>query len=61
MNGLYTAGGTMRFFASWWERFPVRVQAAAPTVVAIAFGFGVVSYASHLIRVVAGATGFSWG
>ena len=43
----------MRFFASWWERVPVR--AAAPALVAVVFAFGVLGHAQRLFANVLGS------
>ena len=49
----------MRFFASWWERFPGRV--VAPTVLMALAGVGFVGHADALIKAIFGSCGFVWG
>jgi hypothetical protein len=49
----------MRFFASWWERFPGRV--VAPTVLMALLGLGFVGQAETLIKAILGSCGFVWG
>ena len=49
----------MRFFASWWERFPGRV--VAPTVLITLLGLGFVGQAEALIKAILGSCGFVWG
>ena len=51
----------MRFFASWWERFPVRVRKVTPSVVTLAIGLGLAARVGHFAHQLAGPTGFSWG
>lgn len=49
----------MRFFASWWERIPVRE--AAPTLLAVlafAIAFG---HAGGVVRALFAPVGFVWG
>jgi hypothetical protein len=48
----------MRFFASWWERFP-RSQAAA--LVAVAIAFGTTMHAPGLVHLLTSPAGFGWG
>ena len=43
----------MRFFASWWERVPVR--AATPALVAVMFGFGLAGHAQRLFSNILGS------
>ncbi len=42
----------MRFFASWWERVPVR--SAAPALVAMLVGFGLFEYVERLLADILG-------
>jgi hypothetical protein len=49
----------MRFFASWWERFPVRE--AGPIVVGLAFAFGLFPQVAQFIAAFARASGSIWG
>ena len=48
----------MRFFASWWERFPKRE--AAPTLLAVLFVPVSIHMADGIVRMLAGLTGFGW-
>jgi hypothetical protein len=48
----------MRFFASWWERFP-KSQAAA--LVAAAVAVGGTAHRSGLLHLLVLPTGFGWG
>jgi len=49
----------MRFFASWWERFPVREAVSVAVVVVAALGaFG---HLVGFIRALAGVAGSTWG
>ena len=51
----------MRFFASWWEKFPVRDAAPAALVVVLVG----LSFSSHVVGFIRallhGATGYTWG
>jgi hypothetical protein len=49
----------MRFFASWWERFPRRV--VAPTVLMALLGLGFVGQTETLSKAILGSCGFVWG
>jgi hypothetical protein len=49
----------MRFFASWWERFPGRE--IAPTLLTGLAVVGVLSHAGPLIKAVLASCGFVWG
>jgi hypothetical protein len=49
----------MRFFASWWERFPVR-EAATSLVVVLAV-LGAAGHFGGLLKVLAGPAGWTWG
>jgi hypothetical protein len=49
----------MRFFASWWERFPGRE--IAPTVLTALVVAGAMSRAVPLVKAILGPYGFSWG
>jgi hypothetical protein len=48
----------MRFFASWWERFPKHEAAG---VVAVVVGLGMAHHAPGFFRLLVGPAGFSWG
>lgn len=48
----------MRFFASWWERLPVRQM--APVLMSLIGAFGAFHAAGH-IRAVVGPVGMLWG
>jgi hypothetical protein len=49
----------MRFFASWWERFP---KHEAGTLVAVAIAVGLTTGHAHgVFRFLIGPNGFSWG
>jgi hypothetical protein len=48
----------MRFFASWWERFPKHGAAA---LVAVVVAVGMTPRASSLFHMLVRPTGFSWG
>jgi hypothetical protein len=49
----------MRFFASWWERFPVRKSVTVLVVVVAAFG--AIGHLGGFIRALVGAAGSTWG
>ena len=46
----------MRFFASWWERFPAREAVSSVVVVLAVFGAS-----AYLHLHLAGPAGWSWG
>jgi hypothetical protein len=49
----------MRFFASWWERFP---KHKAGTFVAVAIALGLTTANAHgIFHLLVKPTGFSWG
>jgi hypothetical protein len=50
----------MRFFASWWERLPVREVAPAALVVVL-FGLGQWGQVDGIIRAILGPIGHLWG
>jgi hypothetical protein len=49
----------MRFFASWWERIPVR--GAAPALVAVVAALGGFGNVEGYARGLIGPCGFLWG
>ena len=49
----------MRFFASWWERFPGRES--APTLLSALAVVGILSHASPVVKALLAPCGFVWG
>jgi hypothetical protein len=49
----------MKFFASWWERIPVRE--AAPMLLAVIALAGWAGCAADLIKALFSPLGFAWG
>ncbi len=49
----------MRFFASWWERIPVRE--AAPALLAVLAIVGAFDDGGEFFKFFFGPTGFLWG
>jgi hypothetical protein len=49
----------MRFFASWWERFPGRE--VAPTLLTALAVIATLGHTDGLVKAVLGSCGFVWG
>ena len=49
----------MRFFASWWERFPRRE--VAPTLLTALAVIGVLNHAGPSVKAILASAGFVWG
>jgi len=49
----------MRFFASWWERFPGRE--VAPTLLTALAVVGILSQVGPFVKAILGSCGFVWG
>jgi hypothetical protein len=56
-NEALRLGGSMRFFASWWERFP-KTRAAPLVAVVVAVSMAV--QMAGLFHMAAHPTGFGW-
>jgi hypothetical protein len=49
----------MRFFASWWERFP-KSEAASLVAIAVVTLLGVSAHAASFVHHVVNPSGFGW-